>query len=326
MKSSLRCAAAVTAAAVTFGIVGCSPIDSSVSVPDDWHPQGSVKVVVAFAAGGGSDRSARVVSQAINERNEGFTLNVENVEGGSGAVGWSTFMSEQGKGDALLIAESALNILPVVYDDVEFEYNSFTPIALFAEDTRMIVAPADSPYDDCNELAEAGLKDRVVSGSSGQYGPDAMARAAIQEETQADFSVVPYGSSGEVVTGLLSGDVDFAPMSASTAKPQIEAGELKGLCVLSEERFDDPVVGSVPTAIEQGIDATVVQWRGLLAPADIADVQREYWIKQAREATASPTFEEYIDQDLLISKQLYGDDFARYLDDYQQQVEGVFGD
>ncbi|WP_432561887.1 tripartite tricarboxylate transporter substrate binding protein [Kineococcus sp. SYSU DK003] len=303
-------------------LTACSFPQATARVPDDWTPRGSVPAVVAFAPGGGSDRSARVIAQTLNERELGFDVNVENKEGGSGAVGWSTFLAEEGNGNTLLVAETALNTLPLVYD-VPFTYRDFTPLVMFAEDSRMVVAPADSPFQTCADVVSASTSERVVSGSSGRTGADALAIAGL-EENGAQLDVVPYGSTGEVITGLLGGQVALAPASAAAAKPYVESGDLKALCTMSKERFDDPVLGEVATAREQGVDAEVTLWRGVFGAGGISDVQRDYWIREIEAGMQSDTYRDYLAEDLLIPANLTGDDFAAFLADYDVQMQEVF--
>lgn len=215
MRSSLRLVLALAGAASL--VSGCSTLNARPAVPDDWTPQGSVSSVVAFAPGGGSDRSARVLAQGLNELDAGFNVNVENKEGGSGAVGWATFLAEEGNGNALLVAETALNTLPLVYD-VPFTYRDFTPLVMFAEDSRIVVARKDTPYNSCAELVAAAGSRAVKTGSSGKTGADALVVAEF-ERNGGKFAVVPYGSTGEVLTGLLGGQIEVAPAGASAAKP-----------------------------------------------------------------------------------------------------------
>ncbi|MBQ1082017.1 tripartite tricarboxylate transporter substrate binding protein [Nocardiopsis sp. B62] len=297
-------------------------MNASPAPPDDWTPRGSVSALVAFAPGGGSDRSARVMAEALNDLDAGFNVNVENREGGSGAVGWATFMSEQGNGNALLVAESALNTLPLVYD-VPFTYRDFTPLVMFAQDSRMVVASHDAPYETCAELIEASQDQTVKTGSSGRTGADSLVTAEF-ERNGGQFSVVPYGSTGEVLTGLLGGQIEVAPASAASAKPYVESGDFKALCTLSEERYDDPVLGDVPTAVEQGLDAEVTIWRGVLAPDGIAPVQRDYWIDSILEAMDSDTYHDYIKDDLLIPAVLSGEEFEEYLAEHDEEMSEAF--
>jgi len=322
-KHRRRTALAAGAATLALFATGCAA-----ESPDDreFDPSGTLRVVVAMAAGGGSDRSARAVSAGLNGNDSGFSTIVENREGGGGAVGWSYFYGLRGEPEHLLVAETALHTLPRQEGvELPFTYEDFTPIGMFAEDSRLVVAPADSPYDTCAELIEGSRDDTVFSGISGTYGADGMVLTRL-EQAGLEANRVPFGSSGEVVTALLGGLIDFAPASAASVRGYIESGDFKGLCTLSEERIDDELMGEIPTALEQGVEnGSVLMWRGVLAPADISEQERDYWVEQLRAAVQQDSFAEYLEADMLIPKELYGDDFADYLDDYDEQIEGYFG-
>jgi putative tricarboxylic transport membrane protein len=322
MKSVFRVATVTIAASLV--LTGCSAAvvgDAS----EEFAATGTNRIVVAMAAGGGSDRSGRVMSQILNENEGGYSTVVENREGGGGAVGWSYFSALTGQPDNLLVAETALHTLPLQEGvDVPFTYKDFTPIALFAEDSRMVVAPVDSPYDTCADLIDAGASADLLGGISGTFGADGMVLASM-EEAGLVADRVPYGSTGEVVTGLLGGQIDFAPASAAAVKPYIESGDFKGLCTFSAERYSsDPVLADVETALEQDIDATVVLWRGVLAPAGISDAARDFWVDEFKTAFESSAYTDYLEADLLIPKQIYGDDFATYLDAYDAEIQTYF--
>lgn len=316
----------IAAITITSGLVltGCSAAGAE-SVSEEYAATGVNRIVVAMAAGGGSDRSGRIISQILNENEDGYSTVVENREGGGGAVGWSYFSALTGQPDNLLVAETALHTLPLQDGvDVPFTYKDFTPIALFAEDSRMVVAPISSPYDTCSDLIDAGASAGLLSGISGTFGPDGMVLSSM-EDAGLVADRVPYGSTGEVVTGLLGGQIDFAPASAAAVKPYIESGDFKGLCTFSTERYEsDPLLADIATAQEQGIDATVVLWRGVLAPAGITDAERDFWVDQLKEAFANPAYAAYLESDLLIPKQIFGDEFATYLDAYDAEIQTYF--
>jgi putative tricarboxylic transport membrane protein len=318
-----RAALAAGAAALALVATGCA---SGESTEREYSANGTIRVVVAMAAGGGSDRSARAVSSALNGNDDGYSTVVENREGGGGAVGWSYFYGLAGEPQHLLVAETALHTLPRQEGvDLPFTYEDFTPIGMFAEDSRLVVAPADSPYDTCAELIEGSRSEQLFSGISGTYGADGMVLTRL-EEAGLEANRVPFGSSGEVVTAMLGGLLDVAPASAASVRGYIESGDFKGLCTLSEQRIDDEVMGDIPTAVEQGLDeARVLMWRGVLAPGDLSEQQRDYWVEQLRTAVQQGAFADYLEADMLIPKELYGDEFAAYLDEYDQDIAGYFG-
>lgn len=323
MKSRTRSMAATAAGALL--LAGCA--QGSQGQGDDtaengeYHPSGTVKMVVAMAPGGGSDRAMRVMSDAINENADGYNTVVENREGGGGAVGWSYVYGLDGEPGNLVKAESAINTLPLQEGvELPWTYEDFTPIALFGEDSRMIVAPSGSDLDSCAELASSS---DLAIGNSGTYGADGMAIHHLEQEGM-QANKVPYGSTGEVMTALLGGQIAAAPASAASAKPYVESGDLKALCTFSEERIDDDVLGGVETAAEQGIEGSVVLWRGVLAPPNISEAAREFWIEEFKKATETDVYHEYIEEDMLIEKQLYGEEFAAYLDEHDAEIREYF--
>lgn len=316
---------AISAAALLLaGCSGASGTGEQAPSDEEYRASGTIKMVVAMAAGGGSDRAMRVISQAINEKAEGFTTVVENREGGGGAVGWSYFYGLAGQPQHLVKAETAINTLPLQEGvDLPWTYDDFTPIALFAEDSRMVVAPANSPFDSCSDLIDAD-EDRLAVGTSGTYGADGMVLHYL-DQAGLEANRVPYGSTGEVITALLGGQIAAAPASAASAKPYVEAGELKALCTFTEERYEgDEILGDVPTALEEGIDGTVILWRGVLAPPGISDSAQQFWIDQVKTAVETDIYTDYIETDLLIEKQLYGDEFADYLHEYDAEIQELF--
>lgn len=292
----------------------------------EFSASGTVRITVAMAAGGGSDRAARVLSEAINEEAEGYNTVVENREGSGGAVGWSHFHGLAGDANNLVKAETAIHTLPLQEGvDVSWTYADFTPIALFAEDSRMVVAPADSPFETCAEVIEASSEGDVSSGVSGTYGADGMVLHHL-EEAGLEANTVPFGSTGEVITGLLGDQIDFAPASAAAVLPYIESEDLKALCTFSQERYsDNELLADVETAEEQGIDGVVTLWRGFLAPPEITDAEQEFWIGEIQRAVETDAYAEYIEEDLLIEEHLYGDEFADYLDEYDAEIQEYFG-
>ena len=318
-----RTALAAGTAALSLVVTGCA---SGETTEREYSANGTIRVVVAMAAGGGSDRSARAVSAGLNANDAGYSTIVENREGGGGAVGWAYFYGLQGEPEHLLVAETALHTLPRQDGvDLPFTYEDFTPIGMFAEDSRVVVAPADAPFDSCDELIEMSAEQQVFSGISGTYGADGMVLTRL-EQAGLEANRVPFGSSGEVVTAMLGGLIDVAPASAASVKGYLESGDFKGLCTLSEERIDDEVMGEIPTALEQGVEnGTVLMWRGVLAPGDLSEQERDYWVEQLRAAVQYGAFDEYLEADMLTPKELYGDEFEAYLNEYDESIEEYFG-
>lgn len=118
MVSTTAKVSAVAVAAV-LGLTGCSGAGNAASGKGEFAPSGDVRMVVPFSAGGGSDLSGRAIAAGLESITDS-NISTENREGGSGAVGYSHFLAQEGKDNYLLAAETALLALPLT-QDVEFD-------------------------------------------------------------------------------------------------------------------------------------------------------------------------------------------------------------
>lgn len=290
---------------------------------DEFTPTGDVRMVVPFSAGGGSDISGRAIAAGL-ESITGVNISTENREGGSGAVGYSYFLSQEGKDNFLLASETALLALPLT-QDVEFDYTSFTPIMKLGDDFTLIVVADGSPYESCEQVVDAADSGRVVAAVSGATSLDQIVFTLIEQDQGVEFDRVPFEGGGEVVAGLLGGSVDVASLNPSEVLGQIEAGELRALCAVAETRYEFEALADIPTAKEQGIDVAYAQFRGFIAPGGISDEAKAYWIAAAEAFAETDAYETYLADNLMQANALYGDDFADYLASNSAALESVIG-
>ena len=271
-------------------------------------------MIVPFGAGGGSDLSGRATATMIEAANGDVSVNVENREGGSGAVGYSAFLGESGNAETLLATETALLALPIS-GEVEFDYTDFTPIMKLGDDYTLMIVKADSPYETCADVVEAAKAERVVAGISGITGLDNIVFTLTEQETGVEFDRVPFESGGELTAALLGGQIDVASLNPGEIIGQLEAGEVKALCAYSEERYSDyEELADIETAKEQGIDVAFAQFRGVLAPGGITDEARQFWIETMEAAVETDEYQTYIEENYLQANTAAGDDFVTYLE------------
>ena len=311
-KRAMKALATAASLSTALLVAACSSASPTGSGDGSWSPDGNTTMVVPFAAGGGSDLAGRAAAAGLEKVVPGMTMTVENRDGGSGAVGYSYFMSKQGNPDYLLATETALLALPLT-QDVNFSYTDFTPIMKLGEDYTLLVVKKDSPYKTCTDVVDASKKGRVVAGISGVTGLDNVVFKLTEEKTGAHFDRVPFESGGELMAALLGGQVDIASLNPGEVIGQLKSGDIKALCAFSEQRYDYPDLADIPTAKEQGIDVAFAQYRGLIAPGGITDAEKQGWIAAAKKYAASPAYTSYIKQNYLQPTQAFGADFGDYL-------------
>ncbi len=304
-----------------LALTGCSASAAEQPADGEFTLSGDVRMIVPFSAGGGSDLSGRAIASGLEEV-AGVNISTENREGGSGAVGYSHFLAQEGKDNFLLASETAMLALPLT-QDVEFEYTSFTPIMKLGDDYTLLVVGPDSPYEGCDEVVDAAKKERVVAAVSGATSLDEIVFTLVEDEMDVEFDRVPFESGSEVLAALLGGTIDIASLNPGEVLGQLGSGDLKALCAFSDERYDYDELKDIPTAKEQGIDVAFAQFRGFIAPGGISDDARDWWVEQAKAFEKSDAYAQYIEQNVMQANAVYGDDFAEYLDGNYEDLKKV---
>ncbi|HHW82217.1 MAG TPA: tripartite tricarboxylate transporter substrate binding protein [Actinomycetales bacterium] len=277
-------------------------------------------MVVPMSPGGGSDMSGRSIAAGL-EPVTGKTITVENQEGAGGAVGYSNYLTYNGDPGYLLATETALINLALT-QDVPFHWTDFTPIMKVGQDSTMMIVPTASEFNSCTDVVDAAKEGTLKVAVSGSVtGNDAIQFGLIEQSEGITFQRVPYESGGEAIAALLGGHVDVGLANPSEVLGQMEAGEMKALCVIAAERYEYEALKDVPTTVEEGIDVTFAQFRGIIAPGGISDEAKEYWIAASQAYVDSPAYTEYMETNMMQKDPLFGDDFAAYLEQYEKDLE-----
>lgn len=318
-SKKLLTTAAVTGA-LALGLSACGE-SSGDGAGGEFEPEGNVTMIVPFAAGGGSDIAGRATASGLEDATD-KTITVQNIDGGSGAVGYSEFLGRSGDPNYLLATETAMLALPAT-QDVEFTYESFTPIMKLGDDYTLIVAKADSPLDSCSDLTDKAKDERTVVAISGATGLDNITFTLMEKETGAKFDRVPFESGAEVITSVLGGKVEAISVNPGEVTGQLESGDLKPLCAAADERYTYPELKDIPTAKEQGIDVAFAQFRGIIAPGDIPPEAKDYWVEKAKEYEKSDAYTTYIEDNMMQPNVSYGDDFTTYLGENDKELRAA---
>lgn len=285
-----------------------------------FDPGNRLTMIVPMGAGGGSDLSGRAIASGLEEVTK-KTISVENQEGGGGAVGYANFLAQKGKATHLLATETALINLPLT-QKVPFSWRSFTPIMKVGQDSTMVVVPTKAAFQTCTDVvaqAKQGAMRAAVSG--GATGNDAIQFGLIEQDQGVAFQRVPYESGGEAIAAVLGGHVEVALANPGEVMGQLEAGDLKALCVIADKRFEYKELAQIPTTVEQGIDVTFAQYRGIIAPGEISAEAKAYWVEAAKKYVETEAFKKYMASNYMQVDPLFGDEFSTYLEGYEADLK-----
>ena len=233
------------------------------------YPARPIKLIVPFGPGGPTDVSARIVAQVV-QSGLGQSVVIENRPGAGGAIGSKSVATAEPDGATLLIGTSAtLGVVPALMKNPGYDpIKSFAPVAKVADSTLVLVTPAAFPPNSVQELvAYAKANPGKLSYATAGVGNQTQLLAELfKSKAGIDVVHVPYKSGAEMVTAILSDQVQMAFPDVSILIPLIREKKLKALAVTSAKRH--PQLPEIPTMIESGIpDYVMTFWSGVVAPA-----------------------------------------------------------
>jgi tripartite-type tricarboxylate transporter receptor subunit TctC len=237
---------------------------------DAW-PIKTIRLIVPFPPGGGTDAIARDIANQLSTT-LGWNFVVENRPGSGGNIGVDTAAKSPADGYAIVLGQTSnLSINPTLYGHMPYDsVKDLTPIALVASAPLVFVVKADSPYKSLADLvAAAKTKPGALNfASPGNGTVTHLTGELLQKESGVTFTHVPYKGGSMALTDLLGGRVQIYAGSVPTLLGHIKSGQLRAIVVTSAQR--DPNLPQVPTVAESGYKGfEAVTWFGFVGPAGI---------------------------------------------------------
>jgi tripartite-type tricarboxylate transporter receptor subunit TctC len=232
------------------------------------YPDHAIRMIVPFAAGGGTDVIARIIAQSLNAK-WGQPVVVENQPGASGALGTRAAMNAAPDGYTLLMASTGalMAVSTQAGNDGPFDVNRhLTPIVIGAAPPYLLVASPALPVKTTAELIKYAKEkpEGLTFGSSGVGAASHLSGLLFASDTGIMMLHVPYKGTGPAVTDLLGGRIDIMFAPGPVVAQFVQSGQLKALGVTDTQRSkfypDVPVVADAVPGYES------VGWFGLLAP------------------------------------------------------------
>lgn len=254
-------------------------------------PSRPIDLTIGFGAGGGLDSNVRMLAPYLGEA-LGQPVTVINQPGG-GSVPWANRLART-EPDGYTIGAVGFPLLQnnSVLVDVDYDpATDFTFLGLLTRDPAVLAVAADSPYQTVSDLITAAQEgERIAIGATGVGSVDYMIALSVQRaaEGDVDFGIVNFDSTNEGVVATLGGSIDAMPLTASSALPYVESGQMRALAAGD----DEPIEGlDAPTFTEAGVDLLVDgSYRAVLAPADLPDNVRQTLVEGLKEAIDNPEF------------------------------------
>lgn len=241
----------------------------ALAVPASAQPR--LTIVAPAAPGGGWDQTARTMQQVLQQSGVSRGVRVLNVPGAGGTIGLAQFVNaNRGNGDVLM-AMGLIMVGAVLTNRSPVTLAEVTPIARLTGEYEVLVVPAASPHRTLQDFIAAWKADSgrmaIAGGSAG--GTDHMLAGLLARAAGVDvarLNYVPHSGGGESVASLLGNQVAAGVNGLGELAAFIATGRLRALAISSERRL--PGV-DIPTFVEQGVDLTLANWRGVVAASGI---------------------------------------------------------
>jgi tripartite-type tricarboxylate transporter receptor subunit TctC len=242
-------------------------------------PNKSIRIMVPYATGGGTDILARLFAQKLTEA-WGQSVVVENRPGGDGIIGSEVIARSPPDGYNLVLVVAAHVINPSLKKNMPFDiFKDFTPITEVAASPWVVVVSPNVPAKSIKELI-ALAKAQPGKLSFGSSEPSSrLAGEQFKEQAAVDLLHVPYKGGSQIMTDLLGGHIQVGFTSVLTVLQHYKSGKLVVLGVGGKNR--SPSMPDIPTVVEAGLPGYETSaWYGLYGPAgmprDVVDkVQKE---------------------------------------------------
>ncbi len=259
-------------------------------------PSRPIRIIIPYAAGGGSDITTRIVQAKAMEL-LGQLLIIDNRAGGGTLIGTRMVQSATPDGYTLGIMDPAFIINPTLVRDARYDaLKDFTPVTLITATPLILVVPPVFPAKTVQELVDH-VKSHPGKINFGSPGDGSAGHLAI-EQFRSFFGLkmmhIAYKGAGPAVIAVVANEIPML-IAGSGAVPFIQDGRLRGLAATSAKRL--PSIPNVPTFAELGFPQVNVQtFAGLVAPAGTPDPVIRRLNKAFATATQTPEVKARLEQ------------------------------
>ena len=255
-------------------------------------PTKPIRMLVAYAPGGGTDILARTVAQAMSE-DLGQPVIVENKPGAGSQLATDLVAKAPPDGYTIIMATIAHSINPALYKSLPYDsLNDFAPVSLVASVPLIILVSPTVPVTNVKELialakAQPGkLNNAMATGSMPHLAGEMFKKMA-----GVEIVPVPFKGNSPAYPDLIAGRVQIMFDALSSGLPQVRSGALKGIAVTSAQRSQ--AAPDIPTVAESGLPGFEADaWYGILAPAKTPPAVVDRLNAAIRKAVAMPAVQE----------------------------------
>ena len=235
----------------------------------DAYPSKPIEWVVPYAACGGTDVVARVLSEPMGKA-LGQSIIVVNKPGAATNIGADAVARAKPDGYTILTGDTGtLAANPYLYKKLSYSAEKdFAPVGLLVRFPMLLVVNSQLPVNNYAEFVEwAKQQTKGVSyGTPGAGSPHHLAIELLRSQSGLNFVHIPYRGSAPAVQDVVAGQLPFMFVDTAAGIQHVQGGKIRAIAVASPARL--PTLPDVPTLDEQGLKGfEAYAWQGIVAPA-----------------------------------------------------------
>lgn len=268
-KPGLRLSRRSIMAGIACGVAFASAARPAQAAPN--YPIKPVRIVVPYGPGGVGDLTMRLMADKLSEQvTQQFVI--ENRPGAGGIMAMTEARRAPADGYTLAEIGNGQAISASLFTKLPFDVlKDFTPISVAASFEMLLAVPGGSPHLTLENVVEAAKKNpgKLNLGAINPGSTQNLSAHLFQQVTGAQYTIVTYRTTPDLVTALLRGDVDLGFDYYAGFGGELADGKLRIIATSGDAR--DPLLPSVPTAKESGFPQYVVtSWNGVAGPHGLA--------------------------------------------------------
>jgi len=257
------------ALSVLSALVAAS-VPASLQAQAQAWPAKPVRLVAAFAPGGGADFMARLIAPPLSQA-LGHPVIVENRVGASGIIGYDFVANPAPDGHTLGILSTTYAILPSLFKLPYDPVKDLQPVSLLSRGPYVVAVHPSLPARDIRGLLALARANpgAIPYASSGTGANLHLATEIFAHMAGIQLLHVPFKGTGPAISATLAGETAVVFGSMYSALPLVRGGRLRALAVSTAQR--NPAAADIPTVSESGIPGyDTFDWQGLAAPRGVA--------------------------------------------------------
>ncbi len=261
------------------------------------YPTKSVRIIVPFAPGGGSDFIARAISPPLNKA-MGQQFIVDNRPGAGSTLGSEIALKSPADGYTLLLISGSYTTSPSLYKNLKYDpLNDMVPVVQTENGPYVITVHPSLPVKDVKQLvALAKSKPGQLNyASTGNGGITHLSSELFAMRTGIKITHIPYKGTGPGVIDTIAGNTQMMVAAVSAVIGHMQNGRLRGLAVSSPKRL--PALPELQTVMEAGYKYQVNNWHGVIAPKGTPRAIIDKLNSEINKAVKDPDFAKRIAQD-----------------------------